>query len=368
MKTIKRNILLNPGPATTTDTVKFAQVVPDICPREEEFGNIMEYISSELTELAGVSTDEYSSVLFGGSGTAAIEAVISSITDENDCLLIINNGAYGERMCQIAKTYNINFVEYKSSALEPIDIYDLESVIKKEKLSYLLVVHSETTTGLLNDVQLLGALCEKHGIELVVDAMSSFAAIEINLKKMNIKYLIASSNKNLQGMAGVSFVIANKYSLEKIKHKTSKSYYLDLYAQYKYFSETKQTRFTPPVQAMYALKQAIEETKSETIEARGKRYAGNWETLIKGLEELGLAYIVDKKYHSKIVTSIVEPDLSRYCFSDMHAFFKERGFTIYPGKIGDMNTFRIANIGAIDKNDMTEFLEHLNSYLISLQD
>jgi len=358
--TIKRNILLNPGPATTTDTVKLAQVVPDICPREKEFGDVMEYISNELTSFVA-DNENYTTILFGGSGTAVVEAVISSVIDKNKNFLIVNNGAYGKRMTQIASRYKIDFVEFKSSPIEPIDINELEKTIKENNIDYLAVVHNETTTGLLNNLDEIGELSKKYNFELIVDAMSSFAAIPIDMKKQNISYLVASSNKNIQGMAGVGFVIANKEKLESLKDVEPRSFYLSLYEQYQNFIKTHQMRFTPPVQTLYALKQAIIETKKEGIENRYKRYSKSWETLINGLKKLGLKYLVEDRYHSKIITSIFIPD--GVDFDKMHDYFYDKGFTIYPGKVKEFNTFRIANIGEIDYSDMEEFLKLLEEYL-----
>ncbi|BCD62070.1 2-aminoethylphosphonate-pyruvate transaminase [Nitratiruptor sp. YY08-26] len=358
---IKRNILLNPGPATTTDTVKVSQVVPDICPREEEFGQVMEEISNELTSIVA-DTDNYTTVLFGGSGTAAVEAILTSIIADDKSVLIVNNGAYGKRMCQIADRYNLNYIEFKSSPIEPINLNLLEKEIKKcDNLSHLAVVHNETTTGLLNNIDEIGRLAKKYNLELIVDAMSSFAAIPINMEKQNISYLAASSNKNIQGIAGIGFVIAKKSSLEKLKNVTPKTFYLSLYEQYEYFRKTKQMRFTPPVQTLYALRQAIIEAKEEGIENRYKRYSKSWETLIEGLKKLGLKYLVEDKYQSKIITSIFIPD--GVDFNDMHDYFYERGFTIYPGKVSEFNTFRIANIGDIDYRDIENFLILLRVYL-----
>jgi len=255
---IKRNILLNPGPATTIDAIKYAQVVPDICPREKEFGDLMKKISRDLT-LFVADNKQYTSVLFGGSGTAAIESILSSVVRDKDCILIINNGAYGKRMLDIVKIYKLNYVEFKSSFENPIDLKKLERLIAKhkKKTTHVGVVHNETTTGLLNDVGLIGRICKKHNIEMIVDAMSSYAAVPIDMKKMNIKYLAGSANKNLQGIAGVSFVIAHKKSLERTKNIKPRNLYLNLYAQYDYFNKKNQMRFTPPVQTMYALAEAI---------------------------------------------------------------------------------------------------------------
>ena len=361
MNKIKRNILLNPGPATTSDEVKYAQVIPDICPREKEFGDLMEYVSQELTKIVG-DTEKYTSILFGGSGTAVVESAISSVVPHNKKILVVNNGSYGKRICEIASAYDMDFVEFKSSAIKPIDLNSLEDTIKKDKnISHLAVIHNETTTGLLNNLEDLGKIAKKHNIELIVDAMSSYAAIPINMEKENISYLMASSNKNIQGMAGVGFVIANKKSIEKLKDIKPRNFYLNLLAQYENFIKTHQMRFTPPVQTLYALKQAIIETKKEGVENRYLRYSKSWETLVSGLDKLNLEYLVDNKYHSKIITSIYIP--KNIDFDDMHDYFYAQGFTIYPGKVEDFNTFRIANIGDIDFRDMDGFLALLETYM-----
>ncbi|WP_028776091.1 2-aminoethylphosphonate aminotransferase [Shimazuella kribbensis] len=366
MQIVKKNILLNPGPATTTDSVKYAQVIPDICPREAEFGKLMDNVSTELTRLAA-EAEHYTTVLFGGSGTAGVESILSSVVNDGS-VLIINNGAYGKRMCEIAQTYGLNFVEFKSPPNNQIDLTALETLLQTSscKFSHLAVVHNETTTGLLNDIEKIGKLCRKYQLDFIVDAMSSFGAIPIQMKEMNISFLGASSNKNVQGMAGIAFVIAEKGKLESLQKSKPRSYYLNLYAQYKYFAKTHQMRFTPPVQTLYALKQAIIELNKEGIMGRYERYAKSWETLITGLERLRLAYLVPKKHHSKIVTAVLEPDCYGYDFNQMHDYFYHKGFTIYPGKIESLKTFRIANIGDINYKDMEAFLELLEKYLINI--
>lgn len=363
---IKRNVLLNPGPATTTDSVKLAQVVTDICPREKEFGDLMEFCAMEITKFVG-DPKEYTTVMFGGSGTATVEAILSSVVPENGRILIIDNGAYGKRMCQITAVYKLDTVVFESSSIAPIDLKALEEVIKAEEgLTHLAMIHHETTTGLLNDITAVGKLCDTYGISFIVDSMSGFAAIPVDMEAMNIDYLAASSNKNIQGMAGIGFAICNKKALLSTASIPMRNLYLNLYAQYAYFEKTHQTRFTPPVQTFYALKQAIIETKEETVEKRYARYGKSWETLLKGLEELGLEYLIDKEYHSKIITSIIEPKTEKYDFEEMHDYFFERGFTIYPGKVNDYDTFRISNIGQIDYTDMENFLEILKEYLIKI--
>ncbi|WP_223549130.1 2-aminoethylphosphonate aminotransferase [Aestuariivivens sp. NBU2969] len=363
---IKRNVLLNPGPATTTDSVKLAQAVPDICPREKEFGDLMEFCSTEITRFVG-DPKEYATVLFGGSGTATVEAILNSVIPDSGKVLIIDNGAYGKRMCQITSVYKIPTVVFESSSIEPIDLSALEDTIKNtDGLTHLAMIHHETTTGLLNDIAAVGDICKNHSISFIVDSMSGFAAIPVDMKAMNIDFLAASSNKNIQGMAGIGFAICNKKALEATASIPMRSLYLNLYAQYAYFEKTHQTRFTPPVQTFYALKQAIVETQEETIEARYERYSKSWETLLDGIEALGLEYLIDRKYHSKIITSIIEPKTEAYDFDEMHDYFFDRGFTIYPGKVNNYDTFRISNIGQIDHNDIKAFLEVLKSYLAKI--
>lgn len=371
---IKRNILLNPGPATTSDTVKMAQVVPDICPREKEFGNVMEFVSKELTNFVG-SNDKYTTILFGGSGTAAVEAMISSVVGD-DMLLIINNGAYGKRICEMAEIYGLNYVEYKSSGVEQINLYELEEFIKtynlnrennKKIISHLAVIHHETTTGILNNIEAIGKLCGKYKVEMIVDAMSSYAGIPIDMQKMNITYLASSSNKCIQGMAGISFVIANKEALEKTKNIKPRNLYLNMYKQYLYFKDNYQMRFTPPVQVLYALKQAIVEAKEETIEKRSERYRECCKILWEGLDKLNLKKLVCEEGSSMLLTSILEPKIEGYSFADLHDYLYRRGFTIYPGKIASEDTFRIANIGQIYPENMVKFIELLEEYFNQLR-
>ena len=363
MKKLKRNILLNPGPATTTDTVKYAQVVPDICPREKEFCQVMKYVSSELTRLVA-DTEDYTTVLFGGSGTAAVESILSSVANDG-VIIIINNGVYGERMCEIAEAYRLDWAEFQSPYDCPVDLKELQEFILNfpRKVSYLAVVHNETTTGLLNDIEKIGGICKEKNIQMIVDAMSSFAAIPIQMKKMNISYLAASSNKNLQGMAGISFVIAKKIELQKQKEIQPANYYLNLYVQYQYFIKTGQMRFTPPVQTIYALKQALIELKEEGIDERYKRYSELWEILVAGLSRLGLKHLISKENHSKLITAIIEPDCTAYDFNHMHDYFYKNGITIYPGKLNSLKSFRIANIGDLTSDNMELFLRLLEKYL-----
>lgn len=352
---MERNILLNPGPATISMRVKKAQVVPDICPREKEFGDLMQKISQGLLDFVA-NPQEAECVLFGGSGTLAVESVLSSVVGESNKLAIIVNGAYGARMCEIAQYHQLNFVKFESDFLEPIDFVKLQEFLEKEKPQFLSVVHSETTSGLLNDLEKISHIAKPLGIKIIADCMSSFACYEISLDEVD--FIVASSNKNIQGVAGIGFVIARKEDLMQAKY--ARSLYLDLKAQYEYFQKYYQMRFTPPVQVAYALYEAILELKEEGLKNRFLRYQKSNEILREGLGQMGFD-IYPKASHSVIITSINIPESIE--FESLHHFCKERGFTIYPGKIAGKEMFRIANIGEIDYLDIQLFLQVLKDFL-----
>lgn len=363
-----RKILLNPGPATTSDSVKAALVVEDICPREQEFVSLVSGIRQDLVRIVH-GEDEYEAVLFASSGTGAVEACLSSVVPDGNSVLVINNGAYGERMLAICNSYGIPCIEYKITWGEPVDYQQLESLLveNKDQLSHIAFVHHETTVGLLNSLDRIGGLASRYGVETIVDAMSSFAGIPIDVKNQYVDYLISSSNKCIQGMAGIGIVICRRALLEGTRSIRKRNFYFNLYENYRFFDERQEMQFTPPVQIMYALRQAIDEYLSETEEGRAGRYNENYQTLIHGLELLGFDFLVDRQHHSKILTAILEPTDPGYKFVEMHDFLYEKGFTIYPGKGGKKDCFRLANMGAINRNDITDFLKYLKQYLLEKQ-
>jgi 2-aminoethylphosphonate-pyruvate transaminase len=223
LRQIRREVLLNPGPATTSDSVKYAQVCADICPREKEFGGVMKWVCRELTALAA-DPSEYETVFFGGSGTAADEVMISSCVPEEGHILIVDNGSYGERLAKIAAVYRINHTVYKSSTYERIDITALENEFKKGIYTHLGIVYHETTTGLLNPLDIICPLTKKYNIITIVDAVSIYAGMPMELSKLGIDFMASTSNKNIQGMTGVGFVICKKNELEKTKTIPMRNY------------------------------------------------------------------------------------------------------------------------------------------------
>lgn len=363
MKTVTRKILLNPGPATTSDSVKQAMVVEDICPREKDFGDVLDGIKDDLAKVVH-GEGEYTTALFTASGTGAIESAITSAVPRGKTLLVIDNGAYGTRMTNIATTFGIPVVPYKIPYGDYPDVREVENLLKANRdISHFAVVHHETTTGMLNPIQEICDIAHRYNAEVIVDCMSSYAGIPINIKKWNAEYIASSSNKCIQGMPGMSFVIFKKALLEKIKDN-KRSFYFDLYSQYVGFQKTGQMQFTPPVQVAYALRQAIIEYFKEGEEGRWKRYSENWETLYSGLQHLGFTFLLPKEQESKILLAIVEPAHSGYNFNAMHDYLYERGYTIYPGKGAKEATFRLSVLGDLNKKDIQNFLAELKNYLV----
>lgn len=366
LRQVRREVLLNPGPATTTDSVKYSQVCADICPRESEFGAVMGWVSQELSKFVG-EPGHIETVLFGGSGTAADEVMISSCVPDGSKLLIVDNGAYGTRLAKIAAVYGLDYEVFKSSGFLPLDVDAVKVRLVEGNFTHFAIVYHETTTGLLNPVPELCRFCKSRDITTIVDAVSAFAAIPIHMERDGIDFMASTSNKNIQGMAGVAFVFCVKTALEKTASYPMRNYYLNLWDQYSHFKKTNQTRFTPPVQSIYTLRQAIIETKVETIEKRYVRYCACWERLIEEVEKLGLQMLVPLAAQSKLITAILEPAESGYSFTALHDLARRHGFTIYPGKLSDANTFRIANIGDIQPHEMAAFTLVLKDYMASIR-
>jgi 2-aminoethylphosphonate aminotransferase len=257
-------------------------------------------------------------------------------------------------MVEIAKTYSIPCINLDFN-YGKIDLQRIEEIIAAESnLEYIAMIHHETTNGRLNPVKEVGELTKKHSKVFIVDAISSFAGIPFSVKDYNINFMLSTSNKCIQGMAGISFVIARRDELEKTKDYPKRSFYLNLYSQYDFFKKTHQIQFTPPVQTFYALKKAIEEFLQEGAESRYKRLVTNWEAVVKGMYNLGFRKILDDSEESKILTTFNLPE--EIDFDKIHSSLYKKGFTIYPGKISGANTFRIANMGAINLEDIVNFL------------
>jgi 2-aminoethylphosphonate aminotransferase len=359
---IKRNILLNPGPANTSDTVKRALVVPDICPREKEFGYLMDGIRKDLVRVVH-GGEEYVAVMFASSGTGAVEAALTSAIPPGKKVLIIDNGAYGSRMLAIARAFHIGVVHYKIAYGDYPVVDDIRKLIlENEGISHIAVVHHETTTGMLNPVREISVMAHQLGIEMIVDTISSYAGLPIRVKEYNLEFMVSTSNKCIQGMPGLSFVILKKEVLGKLE-PNRRSFYFDIFTQHTCFEKTLQTQFTPPVQVVYALRQALDEYFTETEEGRSKRYFTNWKLLYDGMCAIGFKPLLPIGQESHILTAFCEPMVPEYDFEKMHDYLYQRGFTIYPGKGARKETFRLSVLGDLYKEDIVNFLAAMESYV-----
>ena len=357
---VKRNVLLNPGPSTTTDTVKYAMVVPDICPREKEFGQVMQTLSEELVKIVHGDLKDYAAVLFCGSGTICIDVCINSLLDKDKYAFIINNGAYSQRAVDILKAYGMQYIELKQPIDTTPDLNTIEEEIKKnisegKKIGYVYMTHHETVSGLLNPIKEVGALAHKYNAYFISDTTSSYAMIPIDVNKDNIDFMMSSCQKGIMAMSGCSFVIGKRKIIEESKNFPKRSYYCNLYMQYECFERSKQMHFTPPVQVIYSALQAVKEYWAEGETKKNERHMKVMEAIHKGEDELGLKELLEREVQSGLVSCIRYPDDENFNFDKMHDYCYERGFTIYPGKIEKKGTFRLCSLGAINPEDINNF-------------
>ena len=361
---VKRNILLNPGPATTTDTVKYAQVVPDICPREKEFAQIMKEMGDDLVKIVHGDLNKYTAVLFTGSGTVNIDATISSLVPANKKILILNNGAYSGRGAEVCEYYGMDHINLKFPIDRPIDVAKAEEALKADKdIAVVYCCHHETGTGVLNPIREIGAMAHKYNCTMIVDTTSTYAMIPIDMDKDNLDFVMASAQKGLMSMTGLSYVIGNTAILEASKDYPKRSYYTNLYQQYSFIRDKGEMHFTPPVQTIYATRQAIKEYWEVGEEAKWARHQRVWEALHKGLDELGFKDIIPREMESRLVISVKYPDDPNWDFTKVHDYLYENGFTIYPGKVSDLPTFRLCSLGTIDVDDIEAFFVELKKAL-----
>lgn len=355
---IKRNILLNPGPATTTDTVKMAQVVPDICPREKEFANLMKQLRVDLVKVAHGDQSKHTAVLFCGSGTINIDICLNSLLPADKKALIVNNGAYSTRAVEVCEFYGLPHIDLRMSICERPDLAVIERELSANPdVGVVYTTHHETGTGLLNPIREIGEIAHRHGAVFIVDTTSSLGMIPFDIVKDNVDFCMASAQKGLMAMSGLSFIIGDRSIIERSKDYPKRSYYCNLYLQYDFFERTGEMHFTPPVQTAYALKQALKEYFAEGEEAKFARHRRVNEAIHAGISKLGFDYVIDRDKESGLVVSVKYPDDSQWDFVKIHDYCYERGFTIYPGKISTANTFRLCSLGAIDVEDIEEFFK-----------
>ncbi|AKP67002.1 2-aminoethylphosphonate--pyruvate transaminase [Companilactobacillus ginsenosidimutans] len=349
-------LLLTPGPLTTSETVKKA-MNKDYCTWDDDYKIITESIRSSLLKIAQVDPANYTAVPIQGSGTYGVESVISSVMPEDGTLLIAMNGAYGERIAQMADVYGINHVDLKVDEQQPVTAELVKAEIEAHpEITHFAMIHCETTTGILNPIEEIIPWVKAQGVVTIVDAMSSFGGIPINVQELEIDFLISSTNKCIQGVPGFAFVIANKLILKGTKGN-ARTLSLDLYDQYSEMEKNHgKWRFTSPTHVVHAFAQALTELEVEGgVEKRHLRYCENQRKLSQGMDKLGFKQLIDDEFQSPIITSFRYPT-DDFDFSEFYQKLKTAGFVIYPGKISMVPTFRIGNIGEVYDKDIDSLL------------
>lgn len=360
---MKNYKLLTPGPLTTTDTVK-KEMLLDHCTWDDDYKQITQEIRKELLKLAHVSEEDYTVVLMQGSGTFGVESVLTSVIGEDEKLLIAANGAYGKRMASIAEHAKIDYVLYEEDFDKVPDAGKIAEYLDEDaKITHVVMVHSETTSGILNDIESVAKAVKERGKTFIVDAMSSFGGVDIQVGELGIDFIISSANKCIQGVPGFSFIICRRDKLMESKGK-ARSLSLDLYDQWETMEKDGKWRFTSPTHVVLAFRQALRELEEEGgIEKRQERYEKNNQILIENLAELGIRPYVGADVQGPIITTFYYPEHHNFSFQDMYQYIKERGYAIYPGKVTDADTFRIGNIGEIYPEDMVKVTAIISEFL-----
>ena len=360
-------LLFTPGPLTTSLSVKEA-MLHDAGSWHADFNEVVRGVRERLLALASVSQEAgYECVLMQGSGSFGVEAVVTSAVPRDGRLLVLSNGAYGERIVQMAEVAGIDTRALRYAEDTAVDPEDVRRALAEDAaISHVAVVHCETTTGLLNPIEAVGAAVREHGRSFIVDAMSSFGAYAIDLPGWGIDYLISSANKCIEGVPGFSFVIARRDAL-LASEGNARSLSLDLAGQWRGFEKNGQFRFTPPTHAVLAFAQALDELDAEGgVAARGARYRANHAVLVEGMHALAFRPFLAPEVQSYIITAFHEPDHPRFDFQELYRRLSDRGMIIYPGKLTQQPTFRIGTIGRIFEADVRQLLAALRDVMTEM--
>ncbi len=357
-------LLFTPGPLTTSARVKQA-MLRDPGSWDLEFNELVSQLRGALLALAGVTRESGWEVIpMQGSGTFGVESVFQSCVPASGKVAVLANGAYGERMAQMLRHAQIPHVLLRTPEDIPNDADALESMLRKdESVTHVAAVHCETTTGILNPIQALGRVAKAHGKTFIVDAMSSFVGLPIDLEACQIDFLISSANKCIEGVPGFSFVFCRRAIL-LASEGTARCLSLDLLDQLRGFEKDGKFRYTPPTQSLLAFQQALQELEDEGgIAGRHARYVRNHELLQAGMRGLGFKCFLPAEVQSPIITAYHYPEGPRFDFALFYRELSRRAFLIYPGKLTRADTFRIATIGRIFPHDIEQLLWAMESLM-----
>jgi 2-aminoethylphosphonate-pyruvate transaminase len=353
-------IIFSPGPANITERVRRALTNPDIGHRESEFTDLLLETRSLLLEVCGVPQG-YSCAVLSGSGTTGIEASITSLADVCDGVLILANGVYGDRAAQIAQVFQIPYTVEKFDWTTPIALERAEQLISSTSHGAVYLIHHETTTGVLNSLQGVAEISKAHGKWVMVDAVSSVAGEELELPKWGVDLVIGSANKCIRGVPGVGFVVVSDGFRDAISQRRPVAFSTDLVSTLDR-EENGETPFTPPVQTLYALREALRELLEEGVAARISHYQDIARALRDGLAALELSFLVPREHLSNTMTTVTLPE--GFSYTDLHQPLKEQGYLIYKSQ-GHLSetTFRLGTVGVISRKDVHGFLGALGQLL-----
>lgn len=354
-------ILFTPGPLTTSPTVKQA-MLRDLGSRDAKFIAIVASVRERLLRLAEVSKEAgWEAIPIQGSGTYVTESVISSVVPPDAKLLVAINGAYGERALRIATTHSIEVVPVRFPEDQPLDPAPIGAHL--DGVTHVFSVHCETTTGVLNPIEEIGALARERGATYIVDAMSSFGGVPIDVERAHIDFLVSSANKCIEGVPGFAFVLARRDALLAVAF-TPRSVSLDLLGQWRGLEANGQFRFTPPTHAILAFHQALRELEVEGgVHGRNARYSANQDALLAGMRDLGFRELIAPAHQSPIITTFHYPTHPRFDFDTFYQRLSDQGVVIYPGKLSQADCFRIGTIGHIFPADVEALLDAIRETL-----
>ncbi|MGE0751811.1 MAG: 2-aminoethylphosphonate--pyruvate transaminase [Variibacter sp.] len=358
-------LLLTPGPLTTSKRVKEV-MVHDWGSRDATFIKINSEVLARVRDIIH-GGDDFVTVPMQGSGTFAVEAMLTTFVPKNGGALILINGAYGHRAKKICDIAGRKVVVHETAEDTPPDLATVERILRDDKsITHVFAVMCETTSGILNPIAEIGALAQKHGKRFLIDAMSAFGALELDARKVQFDAVAASSNKCIEGVPGLGFVICRKSALEKTAGNAT-TLVLDLHDQWRNFEKTGQYRFTPPIHVIVSFHQALQEFLAEGgVAGRGGRYAENGRILVAGMRELGFEPLLPDRLQAPIIVTFHMPADPRFVFQTFYDRLKERGYVIYPGKLTVADSFRIGCIGRLNADHMRGALAAIRDILAEM--
>ena len=358
-------ILLTPGPLTTTLRTKLA-MLHDWGSWDSEFIAVTARVRQRLLAIVH-GQDSHVVVPLQGSGTFSVEAAVATLVPKDGHVLVLDNGAYCKRAGKLSQMMGRRVSVVGFAEDEPVSASVLDEQLRVDaSITHVILIHCETGAGVENPLAAVAAVCERHGKGLIVDAMSSFAALPIDARSLRFDALVAASGKCLEGVPGMGFVFIRKAVLDGCAGN-SQSLAMDLHDQHAYMERTGQWRFTPPTHVVVALAEAITQFEEEGGQpARLARYAGNCSTLIDGMRALGLRPFLKPEHQAPIIVTFHAPEHPAYDFKRFYDAAKARGFLLYPGKLTTVETFRVGCIGAIGAQEMQQAVNAVDDVLREL--